>query len=76
MGIRQVDFSTTMIGESHLQLFYMLALESLEERERQWGAFQADPEWQRVLANSEKDGIIVASAANSILVPTKFSALQ
>ena len=76
MGIRQAGFWTTMIGESHLDLFYLLAWESLEERQRLWSAFQADPEWQQALGESERDGIIVASAANSILVPTAFSAVH
>ena len=76
MGIRQVGFWTTLIGPSHLELTYLLAWESLGERERKWTAFQADPEWLAAWAESEKDGLIVASVANSILAPTKFSALQ
>ncbi len=76
MGIRQVGFWTTMIGPSHLELIYMLAWESLEEKQRKWDAFTADPEWQQAWAESEKDGVIVANAATSILSPTKFSALQ
>ena len=76
MGLRQVGFWTTVIGPRHLELTYMLAWESLDERERKWSAFQADPEWLAAWADSEKDGLIVASVANSILAPTKFSALQ
>ena len=76
MGIRQVGFWTTVIGPHHLEMIYMLAWESLDERVRKWAAFQADPEWLEAWAESEKDGLIVGSAANSILSPTKFSALQ
>ncbi|MFN0000588.1 MAG: NIPSNAP family protein [Burkholderiaceae bacterium] len=76
MGIRPVGFWTTMIGPSHLELVYLLAWESLEERQRQWDAFQADPEWQQAWADSEKDGIIVGNVASSLLSPTKFSALR
>ena len=76
MGIRQVGFWTTVIGASHLDLVYLLAWESLAERERKWEAFAVDPEWLEVRIDSEKDGVIVASAANSILSPTSFSALQ
>ena len=76
MGIRQVGFWTTVIGASHLDLVYLLAWESLAERERKWEAFAVDPEWLEARIDSEKDGIIVASAANSILSPTSFSALQ
>ncbi len=76
LGIRPVGFWTTMIGPSHLELVYLLAWESLEERQRQWDAFQADPEWQQAWADSEKDGIIVGNVASSLLSPTKFSALR
>ena len=76
VGIRQVGFWTTLIGPSHLDMIYMLAWESLDERERKWAEFQADPEWLAAWADSEKDGLIVGSVANSILSPTKFSALR
>ena len=76
MDIRQVGFWTTMIGPSHLELVYLLAWESLEERQRKWALFQADPEWLLAWAESEKDGIIVGNVASSFVSPTKFSALQ
>lgn len=76
MGIRQVGFWTTMIGASHLDLFYILVWESLEERERKWAAFIADPEWRQAWAESEKDGVIVGQVTNTIMAPTSFSALQ
>ena len=76
MGIRPVGFWTTIIGPSHLELVYMLAWESMEERQRKWELFQADPEWLQAWSESEKDGIIVGNVASSLLSPTKFSALQ
>ena len=75
-GIRQLGFWTTLIGPSHLELTYMLVWESMEERERQWGEFQTDPEWLQAWAESEKDGLIVGNVASSFLTPTKFSALK
>jgi heme-degrading monooxygenase HmoA len=75
MGIRQVGFWTTVIGPSHLEFVYMLVWNSLAEREEKWNAFAQDPEWRQALAESELDGIIVGSAANTILNPTSFSAL-
>ena len=75
-GIRQVGFFTTTIGPNSQDLTYLLAWESLAEREQKWGAFQADPEWIAARAASEADGQIVASIANTILTPTKFSALK
>jgi hypothetical protein len=54
----------------------MLVWNSLAEREEKWNAFAQDPEWRQALAESELDGIIVGSAANTILNPTSFSALR
>ncbi len=75
-GIRQAGFWTTLIGESNLALHYMLAWDSLAERERKWDAFQADPEWIAKRAATEKDGPLVANVANTILQPTRFSAIK
>ncbi len=75
-GIRQVGFFTTTIGPNSLDLSYLLAWESLAEREQKWNAFQSDPEWIAARAASEADGQIVANIANSILTPTSFSALR
>ena len=76
LGIKQGGFWTTLIGPSHLELTYFLVWNSMEERQRKWDQFLADPEWQQAWADSEKDGIIVANVASSFLSPTKFSALQ
>jgi hypothetical protein len=75
-GIRQAGFWTTLIGESNQELIYLLAWESLAERERKWNAFQADPAWQSARADSEKDGAILANAASQMLTPTSFSAVR
>jgi hypothetical protein len=75
-GIRQAGFWTTVIGESNHELTYLLAWESLAERERKWTAFVSDPEWVAVRNETEKDGPIVATIANSILEPTSFSSVR
>jgi NIPSNAP len=75
-GFRPVGFWTTLVGESNMELTYMLAWDSLAEREQKWNAFMADPEWIAKRAESEKDGAIVANIANTILQPTAFSALK
>lgn len=75
-GIRQAGFWTTVIGESNQTLHYLLAWESLAERERKWTAFMSDPEWLEKRAASEKDGPIVARVENQILEPTRFSAVR
>jgi hypothetical protein len=75
-GIRQAGFWTTLIGDSTNDLTYLLAWESLAERERKWNAFAADPEWLKVRAESEADGPINANVSNQILVPTAFSSVK
>ncbi|HEY1781603.1 MAG TPA: NIPSNAP family protein [Roseiarcus sp.] len=75
-GIRQAGFWTTMIGESNQELTYLLAWESLAEREKKWAAFVSDPEWVAARDETEKDGPIVASVMNAILQPTSFSSVR
>ena len=75
-GIRQAGFWTTLIGESNQELTYLLAWESLAEREKKWNAFMADPDWVSARAASEKDGAILLNASNQILQPTAFSAVK
>jgi hypothetical protein len=72
-GIRQAGFWTTLIGESSQQLTYMLAWDSMAEREKRWSAFHADPEWILISAESEKDGQLVQNISNQLLAPTAFS---
>jgi NIPSNAP len=75
-GIRQAGFWTTLIGESNQRLYYLLAWESLAERERKWNAFQADTDWTTARAQTEAAGPIVAQVTNEILAPTGFSAVK
>ena len=75
-GIRQAGFFTTLVGESNQELTYLLAWESLAERDKKWNAFQADPEWITARAKTEEDGPIVGNIVNQLLVPTSFSAVK
>jgi hypothetical protein len=75
-GIKQAGFWTTLIGESNMTLYYLLAWESLAERETKWNAFQADPEWHAARAETEKNGPIVAKVTNYMLAPTPYSSVQ
>ena len=54
----------------------MLVWESLAEREQKWAAFSADAEWISKRAESEKDGPIVQTLSNQLLVPTAFSSVK
>ena len=76
MGIRQAGFWTTLVGESSNDLTYLIAWESLAERERKWSAFVSDPEWLKVRAESEADGPINANVSSQFLTPTAFSSVK
>jgi NIPSNAP len=75
-GIRPAGFWTTVIGESNQDLTYMLAWDSLAEREAKWTAFQTDPEWIEKRAGTERDGQIVGNITSSLLQPTGFSTVK
>ena len=75
-GIRQAGFWTTLVGESVNDLTYLLAWESMAEREQKWNAFGADPEWIRIRAETEAAGAINANVTNSFLQPTAFSSVK
>jgi hypothetical protein len=75
-GIRQAGFWTTIVGPSNNDLTYLIAWESMAEREAKWNAFLGDPEWIQARSESEKDGPIVGNVASSFLQPTAFSAVR
>ncbi len=75
-GIRQAGFWTTLVGSSNMTLTYMIAWESLAERETKWTAFASDPEWLAKRAETEASGQIVSSITNEFLLPTTFSSVK
>jgi hypothetical protein len=75
-GIKQAGFWTTLVGESNMELYYLLAWESLADREKKWAAFQSDPDWISARAKTEEDGQIVGNIVNQLLVPTSFSSVK
>jgi hypothetical protein len=75
-GIRQAGFWTTLIGKSSQEITYMLAWDSMAEREKRWESFLADPEWIAIAAKSEKDGQLVENISSQLLVPAAFSAVK
>ena len=75
-GIRQAGFWTTLAGPSNNDLTYMLAWESMAEREAKWEAFMTDPEWSRIRVESQLDGPINDRVSNYFLQPTAYSAVR
>ena len=75
-GIRQAGFWTTAVGESANDLTYLIAWDSMGERETKWSAFQSDPDWIAARSASERDGQILFNVSNQFLVPTAFSSVR
>jgi hypothetical protein len=74
-GIGVVGFWEAIVGTTNV-LHYVLQFDDLAHREKAWNAFMADPDWQRVRAESEKDGPIVARVRNELWRPTPYSPMQ
>jgi hypothetical protein len=55
---------------------YILEHPSRHEAEKNWAAFQADQEWQKVKAESEAHGALVDHIDRYFMASTSFSALN
>lgn len=75
-GFKNIGYWTPSVGDYSNRLIYIIAFESVEQRERAWASFRADPEWHSVVAASEANGPILARAFNTLLAPTDYSPLQ
>lgn len=62
--------------DSQKLLIYILEHPGRQEAEKNWAAFQADPEWQKVKAASETQGKLVDHVDRYFMDPTSFSALK
>ena len=76
LGIRPAGFWTVMVGGSNHDLIYLLAWDSMAEREQKWTAFSADPEWLEKRGKSERSGQLISSFSNAFLRPTAFSTVR
>ena len=74
--IKPICFFTPIISQASNQFIWIVEFRDMAHREAAWAAFGADPEWQKALADSHKDGIIVEYIENKILAPTDFSPLK
>ena len=62
--------------DSQNLFIYILEHPSRQEAEKNWAAFQADSEWQKVKAESEIDGPLVDHIDHYFMDPASFSALK
>lgn len=75
-GIQVVGFWTNELGGSSDQLIYMLAYDSLADREQKWGTFAADRDRLAAFAETEKNGPLVKRLTAQILRPTAYSPMK
>ena len=58
-------------------LVYILAYPSREAAKKSWADFRADPAWQAVVKESQKDGSLFAKAPESVFLnPADFSQIK
>ena len=69
-------WSPDKADDAEKRLIYILAYPSKEAKEKAWKAFGADPEWQKVKAESEKDGKLVDKVESVPMNPTDYSAMH
>ena len=75
-GIKNIAYWTSEVGDYSDRLIYIVAFEDAGQRERARASFRNDPEWQKIRAESEADGLIVERVFNTLLTPTDYSPLQ
>jgi hypothetical protein len=76
-GMLPVFFGQTIIGRDLPNLTYMLAFDDLAAREKAWGAFGKDPDWQKLRATPGlSDAEIVSNISNAIVRPLAFSPIR
>ena len=57
-------------------LIYIISHESRDAAKKNWAAFQADPEWKKVSAESQVDGPILAKVVSVFMDATDYSPMK
>ena len=76
-GMKSVAyFSPQDAPLSQNTLIYILEHPSRDDAKKHWAEFSADPEWQKVSAESQKDGRIVTKVESVFMTPTDYSPMK
>lgn len=67
-----------VIGDDEYTVIYILAYDSMDDRNAKWEAFAQDPQWQEARAKiaAEEGDPMVAKSIATFLTPTAYSPLQ
>jgi hypothetical protein len=77
LGIEVIGFWTPTEGEEAKDtLIYIVAFPSVEAQKKAWKAFWDDPEWKKVKADSEKDGVLVKEIKGKNFKATDYSPMR
>jgi hypothetical protein len=77
LGMVNVLYGRTIAGRNMPNLTYMLGFDDLASREKLWGAFGRDPEWQKMRRMPGfSDAEIVSNISSAILRPLPFSMIR
>ena len=76
-GMKSIGyFSPQDAPLSQNTLIYVLEHPSRDEAKKHWAEFSADPEWQKVSAESQKDGRIVTKVESVFMTATDYSPMK
>ena len=76
-GMQIVGFwAPTDTPDSENTLIYIISHASREQAKLNWQAFINDPQWQKVFADSRKDGPIVSKVDSVFMQSTDFSPIK
>ena len=76
-GMTLIGYWTPTEGDvAKNTLVYILAYPDKDAREKSWKDFQADPDWIKAKADSEKDGKVVDKVVSQFLTPTDYSPIK
>ena len=76
-NMKSIGYWSPEDAPSSQNLFiYILEHPSRQEAEKNWAAFQADPEWKKVKTESEANGPLVDHIDRYFMDPTSYSALK
>ena len=71
-GITNIGYWVPIKNDEE-KLYYIVAFKDMKSRGESFKNFGADPEWKKVVAESEKDGKIVAKIDSTFLTATDYS---
>ena len=74
VGVQPVFFGETLIGKQTPNITYLVTFPDLAARDKNFGAFGADPEWKKLSAMPEYSATeLVTTISNTILSPKPYS---